>query len=90
MYSRTPTGLSAEIVVFNRRENHSSPDFSSAPGYDQHNLLRPEAVESLFLLYRLTHEQRWRDHGWEIFKAFREHRYLRALLHTARNYHVTI
>ena len=74
MYSRMPTGLSAEIVVFNRRAGTKRADFDSSKGYDQHNLLRPEAVESLFILYRVTHQQKWRDHGWRIFKAFREHR----------------
>jgi hypothetical protein len=34
---------------------------------------RPETVESLFLAYRLTGEQKYRDYGWTIFQAFREH-----------------
>ena len=37
------------------------------------NLLRPEAVESLWYLWRVTHEQRWRDYGWAMFEAFRRH-----------------
>ena len=39
----------------------------------KHNLLRPETVESLFILWRLTHKQRYRDWAWQIFIAFRTH-----------------
>lgn len=34
---------------------------------------RPETVESLFYLYRLTKDQRYRDWGWNIFQAFEKH-----------------
>ncbi|KAJ2600119.1 Mannosyl-oligosaccharide 1,2-alpha-mannosidase mns3 [Coemansia sp. RSA 1804] len=37
---------------------------------DRHNLLRPETVESLFILWRITGEAKWRDYGWRIFEAF--------------------
>ncbi|KAG9220455.1 hypothetical protein CCMSSC00406_0003911 [Pleurotus cornucopiae] len=35
------------------------------PGY----LLRPETVESLYLLWRVTGDHRWRERGWRIFEA---------------------
>jgi mannosyl-oligosaccharide alpha-1,2-mannosidase len=31
--------------------------------------LRPEAIESVFIMYRLTGEQKWRDAGWKMFLA---------------------
>lgn len=37
---------------------------------DRHNLLRPETVESLFYLYRLTKDQKYREWGWEILQSF--------------------
>lgn len=37
---------------------------------DAHNLLRPETVESLFYLYRLTGDNKYREWGWKIFQAF--------------------
>ena len=37
---------------------------------DYHNLLRPETVESLFYMWRITGEQRYRDWGWEMFESF--------------------
>ena len=36
---------------------------------DRHNQLRPETVESLFVLYRLTKDSQYRDWGWRIFQA---------------------
>ena len=40
---------------------------------DTGNVLRPEAVESLYYMWRLTGEQKYREWGWDIFKAFQKH-----------------
>lgn len=40
---------------------------------DVHNLQRPETVESLFYMYRITKDQKYRQWAWEMFEAFREH-----------------
>ena len=40
---------------------------------DGHNLLRPETVESIFVLYRLTGKPEYRDMGWNIFQAFEKY-----------------
>lgn len=37
---------------------------------DSHNLLRPETVESLFLLHQVTGDPQYQDWGWHIFRAF--------------------
>ncbi|KAJ3109109.1 mannosyl-oligosaccharide alpha-1,2-mannosidase [Phlyctochytrium bullatum] len=37
---------------------------------DRHNLLRPETVESLFVLWRVTGDRKYREWGWRIFRAF--------------------
>ncbi|KAF8637595.1 hypothetical protein AX17_002664 [Amanita inopinata Kibby_2008] len=34
-------------------------------------LLRPETVESLYILWRVTGDFKWRARGWEIFKAIK-------------------
>ena len=39
-------------------------------GFDSHNLQRPETVESLFYMWRITGDQKYRDWGWEMFKSF--------------------
>eukprot|EP00736_Rhodelphis_marinus_P009461 Rmarinus@m.15161 len=67
LYRRQKTGLAPEIVKF-----RPGQDFGIDAG-DRHNLLRPETVESLFVLYRLTGKQRYRDWGWDIFEAFNTH-----------------
>ena len=38
-----------------------------------HNLLRPEAVESLFYMWRATKDVKYRRMGWSIFQAFALH-----------------
>lgn len=37
---------------------------------DSHNLLRPETVESLFILSRVTGNTTYMEWGWQIFRAF--------------------
>ena len=37
---------------------------------DQHNLQRPETVESLFYMWRITGDVMYREWGWEMFKSF--------------------
>ncbi len=44
-------------------------DFEIHP-MDGHNLLRPETIESLFILYRITGKELYRDMGWRLFQAF--------------------
>ena len=42
-------------------------------GSDAHNLLRPETIESLWALWRVTGEEEWRDAGWEMWRAWERH-----------------
>jgi endoplasmic reticulum Man9GlcNAc2 1,2-alpha-mannosidase len=44
-------------------------DFIIKPA-DSHNLQRPETVESLFYMYRITGDEKYRRWGWEMFEAF--------------------
>ena len=37
---------------------------------DNHNLQRPETVESLFYMWRITGDLMYREWGWEMFKSF--------------------
>lgn len=67
-YEGTATGLSPEIVVFNDQEG-STEDFYIKK-LDKHNLQRPETVESLFILYRITKDPIYREWGWKIFESF--------------------
>jgi len=65
MYDQMASGLSPEYVTFNR-------DGRLNAGVDFY-ILRPETVESFFLLWRVTKDQKWRDYGWKIFQAIEKH-----------------
>lgn len=41
--------------------------------YDARYILRPETVESLFIAYRLTGDDKYRRYGWKIFQAIENH-----------------
>lgn len=41
--------------------------------HDRRYQLRPEAIESVFYMYRITGEQYWRDRGWEMWNAVYKH-----------------
>ncbi|KAF2442020.1 glycoside hydrolase family 47 protein [Karstenula rhodostoma CBS 690.94] len=47
-------------------------DYNIKP-LDTHNLQRPETVETLFLMWRITKDPIYRKWGWEIFQAFLEY-----------------
>lgn len=40
---------------------------------DAHNLQRPETVESLFMMWRITEDPIYRKWGWEIFKNLKKY-----------------
>ncbi|XP_029685469.1 mannosidase, alpha, class 1B, member 1b isoform X2 [Takifugu rubripes] len=71
MYVQMETGLSPEIVHFNMYEG-SSRDMDVKLA-DRHNLLRPETVESLFYLYRLTKDPVYQDWGFQILQNFNKY-----------------
>jgi mannosyl-oligosaccharide alpha-1,2-mannosidase len=47
-------------------------DFIVKP-LDAHNLQRPETVESLFMMWRITEDPLYREWGWKIFQAFEKY-----------------
>uniref|UniRef100_A0A8B9X7I6 alpha-1,2-Mannosidase n=1 Tax=Bos mutus grunniens TaxID=30521 RepID=A0A8B9X7I6_BOSMU len=69
MYRQMETGLSPEIAHFNLHHTKAVKDVQ-VKAADRHNLLRPETVESLFYLYRLTGDRKYQDWGWEILHSF--------------------
>lgn len=52
-------------TVWTVDKTHNQPTWinSMAPEY----ILRPEAIESVFYMYRLTGDSKWRDFGWTMF-----------------------
>ncbi|AQK45940.1 mannosyl-oligosaccharide 1,2-alpha-mannosidase MNS1 [Zea mays] len=61
-YQTTPTKLAGENYFF-----HAGQDMSVGTSW---NILRPETVESLMYLWRLTGNTTYQDWGWDIFQAF--------------------
>jgi mannosyl-oligosaccharide alpha-1,2-mannosidase len=83
MYNRTRTGMAPEIVRFGVRMGpggmsnrnglqnqgeESIEDFIIDPGA-RHALLRPEALEALYGVWKSTGDQVYRDQAWAIFMA---------------------
>lgn len=66
-YACHPTFLAAEISYFNIKDN-SLPDIN-VKANDAHNLLRPEFVESLWVMYQITGNKTYQDWGWQIFQV---------------------
>ncbi|KAK9369107.1 glycoside hydrolase [Lipomyces kononenkoae] len=71
MYKVTKTGIAPEIVYFNM--DPMATEDISIKWQDAHNLQRPETVESLFVMWRITKDPIYREWGWNIFEAFRKH-----------------
>ena len=70
MYTFTASGLAPEIVKFTGGEGGLRMIVD--PGA-KHCLLRPEAVESFYVMYRLTGDEKYRDWGWDVVQAIEKH-----------------
>eukprot|EP01084_Bolivina_argentea_P162106 282137_1 len=62
MWHQTTSGLAPEFVIFNEKGMHPG-------GGADYYLLRPETVESLFYLYRVTKDEKYRKYGYEIYES---------------------
>jgi len=66
MYSNHKSGIAPEFVKFN-------VDYDFASDKAAYYFLRPETVESFFILNKLTGDPVYREWGWEVFQAIEEH-----------------
>jgi len=71
MYNTTKTGIAPEITQFDMSKG-AERDVWIKPA-DHFSRLRPETVESLFYLYRITRKEKYRDWGWAIHQAIEKH-----------------
>ena len=60
------TGVAPEYVEFTPGE-----DFKTGLN-GRHSFLRPETVETLFILFQLTGDETYREWGWDIFQAIQK------------------
>jgi mannosyl-oligosaccharide alpha-1,2-mannosidase len=77
-YENTPTGIMPEIFHVDRCADPSSCQFTGeGSGFtridDPSYQLRPEAIESVFIMYRLTADVSWQEKGWKMFEAIAKH-----------------
>ncbi|KAK7990309.1 glycoside hydrolase family 47 protein [Apiospora arundinis] len=68
MIPESPRPYTHKEYVEHRLTNEMIP-----PGYvsvpHKHYILRPEAIESVWYMYRITGDTKWQDKGWRMFEA---------------------
>lgn len=67
-YIRTATHLGPEVFRFS-----GGVEAKSMWSGEKQYILRPETVESYFVLWRLTHDQKYRDWAWDAAQAIEQH-----------------
>ncbi|KAH8287515.1 hypothetical protein KR054_009266 [Drosophila jambulina] len=67
-YIRAPTQLGPEAFRFS-----DAVEARALRSQEKYYILRPETFESYFVLWRLTHDQKYRDWGWEAVQALEKH-----------------
>ncbi|XP_064028929.1 mannosyl-oligosaccharide 1,2-alpha-mannosidase IC isoform X1 [Pogoniulus pusillus] len=67
-YARSDTKLGPEAFRFDAGSEAMATRLS-----ERYYILRPEVVESYMYLWRLTHEPKYRQWGWEVVKALEKH-----------------
>ncbi|XP_053693577.1 mannosyl-oligosaccharide alpha-1,2-mannosidase IA isoform X2 [Sabethes cyaneus] len=67
-YVRTYTRLGPEAFRFN-----DGVEAKALKSGEKYYILRPETFESYFVMWRLTHDQKYRDWGWDAVQALEKH-----------------
>lgn len=70
LWASSATGLAPEFSKVNSKAPHK---FIEASSNGRHSFLRPETAESLFYLYRLTGDEKYRRWGSKLFQAILNH-----------------
>jgi mannosyl-oligosaccharide alpha-1,2-mannosidase len=70
MYQKEPLKSKSDLELADDADWKT--DYIIKPA-DSHNLQRPETVESLFYMWRITGDEIYREWGWEMFESFVEH-----------------
>lgn len=79
-YTHAPNGIMPEMFRMTPCPSHAPCVYDDAtskaqqfPGFervtDARYMLRPEAIESVFYMYRITGERRYQDIAWSMFEA---------------------
>ena len=64
MYTEMATGIAPEFVTFHDGVIHAGA---------RYNIQRPEAIESIFYMFRKTADPVYREWAWEMFSSMSKH-----------------
>ncbi|XP_070508173.1 mannosyl-oligosaccharide alpha-1,2-mannosidase IA isoform X1 [Chironomus tepperi] len=67
-YIRAYTHLGPESFRFS-----DAVEAKALKSQEKYYILRPETFESYFIMWRLTHDQKYRDWGWDAIQALEKH-----------------
>lgn len=86
MYLFTKTKLAPEITSFTTKDmfGYTANDELYASWNDDYYILRPETVESIMILHRVTGDPVYREYGRTIMNAIETHCKVRASISTIR------
>ena len=70
-YSTLPIPTREEFVAARIKNERLPKGMTKVTG--GRYLLRPEAIESVFIMYRITGDVYWREKGWKMFNAIEKH-----------------
>lgn len=72
-----PNNDPSSIMTYAERVQHRIEHERLPPGYtsisDRRYILRPEAVESIFIWYRISGDKTYQDHAWRLFESIEKH-----------------
>lgn len=79
-YKNAPNGIMPEVFSMTACPTLSECDYKIPAGSsvfrsveDGRYVLRPEAIESIFYMYRITGDSKYQDIAWEMFQAVNTH-----------------
>lgn len=77
-YNNSPSGIMPERFYLYHCPDQERCERAGAGGafdnvLDLSYQLRPEAIESVFIMYRLTADTSWQEKGWRMFQAIEMH-----------------
>jgi mannosyl-oligosaccharide alpha-1,2-mannosidase len=80
-YKNAPNGIMPEVFSLDRCPTWQACEYTTKPSesspfsavHDGRYILRPEAIESIFYMYRITGETKYQDIAWEMFQAINSH-----------------
>ncbi|KAF9891013.1 hypothetical protein FE257_005270 [Aspergillus nanangensis] len=80
LYENSPNGIMPELFSMAACPHTDDCEWDGGLGgeffthlADKRYILRPEAIESVFYLYRITGDQRFQEVAWDMFQAIEKH-----------------